>query len=105
MGEKEFTGSERAHSITCEACTMGTYIIHISLTIDEETICNNKDLSVKHAFTVYGASDVALSTNVPEFPSMEVWNSELEHLKVRHAKAEITKKASAYLREKVLLKK
>lgn len=101
IGEKQCTGYETEQSITCESCKKGTYVVHVSIShsgeLDGKTEAGSQ---LKHAFTVYGASQVTLDRKVPEYPSLELWNTELAQLRVKYEKDKILKETTTYLREK-----
>jgi len=75
VGRKENCGSEREHFITCETCTEGTYVVHVLLDLGELGEDGRKIASqLKHAFTSYGPAELYMTTQVPEFSTMDVWN-------------------------------
>lgn len=101
IGEKQCHGYETEQSITCDSLSRGTYVVHVSLThsgeLHEKTDAGSQ---LKHAFTVYGASQVTLDRKVPEYPSLELWNTELAELRAKYEKGQILKETTAKLREK-----
>ena len=101
VGEQECSGYEAEKYVTCEGCKKGVYIIHVSISHGGEL--NEKkygDSLLKHALTVYGPANVTFDNRVPEFPNLEVWNSELVQLRVKYEKDRIMKETTAMIREK-----